>query len=70
MPKANKSDKGFSEKFQELEEIVEWFSGDAKDIDESLKKFERGIELSNELRAFLKETENKVEKIKKKFDVE
>jgi len=63
-------DKSFSEKYAELEEIVNWFSGDVKDIDESLKKFERGAELSKELKEYLKNTENKVTKIKQKFDVE
>ncbi len=65
----NKDDKTFAEKFAELEKIVEWFDGDVSDIDESLKKYERGAELSAELKDYLKETENKVTKIKEKFDV-
>ena len=60
----------FAEKFSELEEIVSWFDGDVQDIDESLAKFERGAKLSQELRKYLEETENKVTKIKEKFDVE
>lgn len=69
MPKASSDDKGFAKKFEELEAIVEWFSGDLQDIDKSLEKFERGVELSNQLKTYLEETENKVEKIKKKFDI-
>jgi exodeoxyribonuclease VII small subunit len=59
----------FSEKFSELEAIVEWFDGDVKDVDESLKKFERGVELSKELKDYLKNAENKVKKIKADFEL-
>lgn len=61
--------KSFAEKFAELEEIVNWFDGEVKDIDESIKKFERGTELSKELREYLKTAENKVSKIKADFDL-
>lgn len=63
-------DATFAEKFAELEEISAWFDSDVDDIDESLKKFERGAQLSNELKEYLEKTENKVSKIKAKFDVE
>jgi exodeoxyribonuclease VII small subunit len=66
---STKNDQSFAEKFSELESIVEWFEGDAQDIDESLRKFERGAELSKELKKYLEQTENKVTKIKEKFDV-
>ncbi len=66
---AQSKEQSFAEKFAELEEIVAWFDGDVKDIDESLNKFERGAELSKELQKYLDETENKVTKIKQKFDV-
>ena len=68
MSKADEN--SFSKKFAELEEIVAWFDGDVQDVDESLKKFERGAELSQELKKYLEETENRVQKIKEKFDVE
>ena len=66
----SKEDNTFADKRAELEAIVEWFDDDVKDIDESLKKFERGSELAAELKKYLAETENKVTKIKQKFDTE
>lgn len=68
MPKSD--DKTFAEKFSELEEIVAWFdTTEINDIDESLEKYERGAQLTKELNAYLDETENRVTKIKEKFDV-
>ncbi len=60
----------FASAFQELEEITKWFDGEENvDLDEGLKKFERGLELSNELKKKLGEVENKVEEIKTKFEL-
>ena len=59
----------FSDAFGELEKITEWFdSEDQLDLDEGLKKFERGLELSQTLKKKLSEVENKVESIKQKFE--
>lgn len=59
--------KSFAKAFEELEEITHWFeSGDA-DLDEGLKKFERGLELSKLCQEKLAEVENKVKEIKAKF---
>jgi exodeoxyribonuclease VII small subunit len=61
----------FSKAFEELEGITEWFEGeDQLDLDEGLKKFERGLELASTLKAKLGEVENKVETIKQKFDAD
>ncbi|MBI4256993.1 exodeoxyribonuclease VII small subunit [Candidatus Uhrbacteria bacterium] len=58
----------FTESFQELEEITRWFdSQEQLDLDVGLKKFERGLELAQELKKKLAEVENKVEEIKQKF---
>lgn len=57
----------FAKAFQELEEITEWFESDGTDLDEGLKKFERGLELAQQCKKKLKEVENKVEEIKGKF---
>lgn len=62
------SNKDFSKGFKELDEIVDWFDQDDIDLNEALKKFERGMELSEQLRKQLGEAKNKVETIKKKFD--
>lgn len=66
----SKNEKSFAELYAELEEIVAWFEGEVADVDESLKKFERGAEIAQQLQAQLKQTENKVSKIKGKFELE
>lgn len=66
MPKSSKKT-DFSEAFKELETIVAWFEDSEADLEEGLKKFERGLELAGQCRARLKDVENKVSKIKAKF---
>ncbi len=58
----------FSAKLQELEAITTWFESDEVDLNAALAKFERGMELANELKRELGQIENRVEKIKAKFD--
>lgn len=60
----------FAKAFAELEEITEWFEGDEVDLDEGLKKFERGLELASVCKKKLTEVENKVTAIKQKFEVD
>lgn len=62
------SDKNFTEKLAELEQITEWFESDKVDLNEALAKFERGMALAEDLKKELQVVENKVEKIKQKFD--
>lgn len=62
-PKVN-----FEKAFEELEAITEWFERGEADLDEGLKKFERGLELAQACKEKLSEIENKVMEIKKKFD--
>lgn len=59
----------FGAKLKELEAITEWFESDEVDLDAALAKFERGMELATELKKELGEVENRVEKIKQRFDV-
>jgi len=66
MPKKEIS---FAKAFEELETITEWFEKGEVDLDEGLKKFERGLELSKFCKGKLSEVENKVESIKAKFSV-
>jgi exodeoxyribonuclease VII small subunit len=58
----------FGAAYAELEQIVGWFEKEDVDLDEALTKFERGLELASQCKARLKEVENKVVKIKAKFD--
>ncbi|MEK7545606.1 MAG: exodeoxyribonuclease VII small subunit [Patescibacteria group bacterium] len=57
----------FAEAFKELEDIVQWFEASEVDLEEGLKKFERGLELAKKCRSRLAEVENKVTQIKEKF---
>lgn len=62
-----KKNSSFAEAFTELEEITSWFETSDVDLDEGLKKFERGLELAQACKAKLAEVENKVVDLKKKF---
>lgn len=57
----------FTKAYQEIEEINEWFRGEDIDLDEALKKYERGMELIRKCKERLKGAENKFEEIKKKY---
>jgi exodeoxyribonuclease VII small subunit len=57
----------FAEAFAELEAITEWFETQNVDLDEGVKKFERGLELAKMLKGKLAEVENTVVTLKKKF---
>ncbi len=62
------SKEDFGKKLNELESITEWFESDDVDLNEALKKFERGMELADSLKKELQQIENRVEVIKQKFD--
>lgn len=57
----------FADAFQELEAITEWFETQNVDLDEGVKKFERGLELAKMLKEKLADVENTVVTLKKKF---
>jgi exodeoxyribonuclease VII small subunit len=61
-------DFSFEASLKELNEITAWFDQPDVNLDESLTKFERGVELSAALRDHLQTIENKVDKIKQRFD--
>lgn len=58
----------FSAGLKELEEITAWFESEDVDLNQALVKFERGMELAAALKGHLKTVENRVEKIKQRFD--
>ncbi len=60
----NKDKFDFSAAMKELEAITTWFEGEQVDLDEGLKKFERGMELAGQLKAHLNAIENRVQKVK------
>ncbi len=59
--------KSFAKAFEELETVAQWFEQGDPDVDEGLKKFERGLELAAFCKAKLAEVENKVKDIEAKF---
>jgi len=67
MPVKEAKKTNFAEAFKELEGIVQWFEASEVDLEEGLKKFERGLELAKKCRSRLAEVENKVTQIKEKF---
>lgn len=62
------TERDFGAKLTELEKITEWFESDEVDLNEALQKFERGMELADQLKKELETVENRVEKIKQRFD--
>ncbi|HTK05471.1 MAG TPA: exodeoxyribonuclease VII small subunit [Candidatus Eisenbacteria bacterium] len=68
-PKAESKEKGldFGAAYKELENIIEWFEQEDVDLEEGLKKFERGLQLAKGCKERLKEVENRVTEIKAKF---
>ena len=53
---------------QELDMVLENLQQDDIDVDEALKAYERGMELIKQLKLVLKDAENKITKLKTKFD--
>ena len=63
-----KKSTNFTEAFEELEKITAWFdSEESSDLDEGLKKFERGLLIADQLKKKLEEVQNTVQEIKLKF---
>ncbi|MBI5404679.1 MAG: exodeoxyribonuclease VII small subunit [Candidatus Kerfeldbacteria bacterium] len=58
----------FGEAFTELEKITADLESDSLDLDQALTKFERGLALSQQLKDKLRTVEQRVEKIREKFD--
>jgi exodeoxyribonuclease VII small subunit len=51
----------------ELDDILLKLQSDDLDVDEAVALYERGIAITNELQAYLKDAENKVSKLKADF---
>ncbi|HCC21905.1 exodeoxyribonuclease VII small subunit [Candidatus Uhrbacteria bacterium RIFOXYC2_FULL_47_19] len=57
----------FGQCYAELEQIIDWFDTGEIDLDEGLKKFERGLDLAQKCRERLAEVETRVNELKLKF---
>lgn len=66
MPAKKNLTPDFETAMKELEQIVESMENDQLTLDESLKQFERGVELSRICQNSLKQAEQKVEQLVKK----
>lgn len=66
--KQKKEEFKFQEYFDELRKINEEFEQGNLDIEQAIKKFERGLYLAQKLKERLKAFENKIEEIKIKFN--
>jgi len=66
MPAKKSTAPDFETAMKELEGIVESMENDPLTLDESLKQFERGVELSRICQTNLKKAEQKVEQLVKK----
>ena len=62
---AKQSSKEFKKIFAELEAISTWFQDPDIDIDEALKKYQRGLALIKDAQAHLKVTENEFRAVAK-----
>lgn len=54
----------YSDALKELEEITEYLESSDVDLDEAIKRFDRGSELAAQIEQHLQEAENKVKSIK------
>ena len=57
----------FGKAYKELEDIIAWFEREEVDLEEGLRRFERGLELAKGCKERLKDVENKVVEIKARF---
>ena len=61
MPTSNKKNKSIEAKLIELEEILEDLESGKLELDDALKKFEKGIKVSRECQQTLEEAEMKIQ---------
>lgn len=57
----------FAKAYEELETIVQDFESRELDLEKDLPKFERGLTLAKQLQERLKEIENTVQEIERKY---
>ena len=61
MPTSNKKNKSIEAKLIELEKILEDLESGKLELDDALKKFEKGIKVSRECQQTLEEAEMKIQ---------
>lgn len=58
----------FSQAMAELEEITKYLEGETTDLDEAIAKFERGSEIAQQMKQYLTQAQNRVDKLRANFD--
>lgn len=61
---SNKNDFDFTQAMRELEDITSYLESDDVQIEEAMKKFERGSELAIQIKNYLQDAENTISTIK------
>ncbi len=54
----------FAKDYANLQKVVEWFEREDVDLEEGIKKFEEGMQLVKELKAYLSTMEVKIKELK------
>ena len=68
MPAKKPQSASYQEMLRQLDDLLAWFQADDVDLDEAIGKYEQGMDLVAQLELHLKKSENKIEKIKQRFD--
>lgn len=68
-PDSSKTLQDFEEKLSELEGLVQEMDSEAVSLDESLKKFEKGVKLYKECYASLSYVEKKIQVLSESLEV-
>lgn len=63
-----KAEPTYAELKQELDSLLDTMQQDNISVDDALKQYERGMVLVQQLELTLKEAENKITRLKAKFD--
>jgi len=58
----------YSEKKQELEQVMRWFEGNEVSIDESIEKYEEAKKIINELEGYLAKKKKSIDLVIKNGD--
>jgi exodeoxyribonuclease VII small subunit len=70
MSQKNNKQQNIQEQLAELNQILQWFEQNDFDVEEALVNYETGMKLIESIETRLKDVENKVEVLKKRFDGE
>jgi exodeoxyribonuclease VII small subunit len=68
MAQTKKTTRNYQAMAAELAGYIEWFESDAVNLDEAIKKYEQAMELLEEMEKYLKSAQNKISKIRVKFE--